>query len=201
MDEVLDKFLTTASSNTLHRLGRAQLLSPRRNPCGIHITGNYKKLNKLTILGQLPIRRFDEVFDKLGTGRTFSLFDLVSSFHPITVHKDTIHLTASCTPMRLFDWLLMPQGSSAAPGWYVKVINEVIEGLGRVAAYLDDVFVSDADPSRHVANMKEFFLRLRNQNLKLSPSKANTGTTNVDFSVTPSLPPASCRIHKRWKRR
>ena len=31
--------------------------------------------------------------DKLGRGHMFSLFDLVSSFHQKTVHKDMIHLT------------------------------------------------------------------------------------------------------------
>ena len=31
----------------------------------------------------------------------------------------------------------------------VKVINEVIKGLGRVAAYLDDVIVFDPDPTAH----------------------------------------------------
>ena len=66
------------------------------------IAVNYKKLNKLSILGELPIPRVDEVLDKLGTGRIFSLFDLVSSFHQRTVHKDTIPLTAFCTPTRLF---------------------------------------------------------------------------------------------------
>ena len=40
----------------------------------------------------------------------------------------------------------MPQGSSEAPGGFVKVINEVIKGLDRVAAYLDDVIVFDAIP-------------------------------------------------------
>ena len=105
--------------------------------CGIRITVNYKKLTKLCIVGQLPIPRVDEVLDKLGTGRILSLFNLVSSFHQITVHKDTMYLTAFCTPTRLFKWLVMPQGSSAAPGEFVKVINEVIKGLDRVAAYLD----------------------------------------------------------------
>ena len=47
---------------------------------GIRITVNYK-LNKLSILGQLPISRVEEVFGKLDTGRNFPLFDLVSSFH------------------------------------------------------------------------------------------------------------------------
>ena len=101
----------------------------------IRITVNYNKLNKLSILGQLAIPRVDEIRDKLGTGRIFSLFDLVSYFHQITVHEEKMPLTAFCTPpMRLFEWLAMSQGSSAAPGWFVKVINEVIKGLDRVAS-------------------------------------------------------------------
>ena len=100
----------------------------------IRVTVNYKKLNKLIILGQLPIPRGDEILDKLGTGRIFSLFNLVSSFHQIIVHEDTIPLTAFCTPALVFERLVMAQGSSAGPGWFVKVINEVVKGLDRVVA-------------------------------------------------------------------
>ena len=72
------------------------------------IAVNYKKLNKLSILGQLPIPRVDEFLDKLGTGRAFSIFDFGSSFRQITVHKDTIPLTAFYNPTRLFERLIMP---------------------------------------------------------------------------------------------
>ena len=75
----------------------------------------------------------------------------------------------------------MPQGSSAAPGWFVKVINGFNKGLDRVAAYLDNVIVFDADRSLHVANMKELFSRLGHHNLKLSPSKATIGATEAVF--------------------
>ena len=61
------------------------------------------------------------------------------------------------------------------------VLNEITKGLDRVAAYLDDVIVFDADRSLHVAIMKEFFLRLRKHNLKLSPSKATIGATDANF--------------------
>ena len=37
----------------------------------------------------------------------------------------------------------MPQRSSALPGWFVKVVNEVIKDLEQVAAYFDDVIGSD----------------------------------------------------------
>ena len=119
----------------------------------VRIPINYKKLNAISSLGQLPIPRVDEVLDSLGKGRIFSLFDLVSSFHQITIDKDTILLTAFCTPDRLLEWLVTLQGSSAPPSWFVKVIGEVIKGLKRVAAYLDDIIVFDPDPTDHVANI------------------------------------------------
>ena len=146
----------------------------------VRITVNYKKLNAISSLDQPPIPRVDEVLDSLGKGRLFSLFDLVSSFRQITIDKDTIPLTAFCTPTRLFEWLVMPQGSNAAPGRFVKVINEAIKDLDRVAAYLDDVIVYDPGPAAHVASIRSLFERLRKNNLKLSPSKANLGATEAD---------------------
>ena len=104
---------------------------------GVRSTVNYKKGNQISKLNQLPIPRVDQVLDTLGSRREFSPFDLVSSVHQIKAHKDTVPLTAFCTPTGLYEQLIMPQGSSASPGWFVKVINEVIKDLKQVAAYLD----------------------------------------------------------------
>ena len=51
------------------------------------------------------------------------------------MHKDTVPLTAFYTPAGLYEWLVKPQGISISPGWFVKVIKEVIKGLKQVAAY------------------------------------------------------------------
>ena len=45
---------------------------------GVRIIMNYKKLNQISKFSQLPIPRVDQVLDSLGSGRVFSLFDLVS---------------------------------------------------------------------------------------------------------------------------
>ena len=71
---------------------------------GVRNTVNYKKLNYISSLSQRPIPRVDQVLDSLGKGRVFALFalfELVSSFHQITAHKDTVPLTAFCTPTGL----------------------------------------------------------------------------------------------------
>ena len=94
--------------------------------------------------------------DTLGSGRVFSLFDLVSSLHQIKAHKDTVPLTALCTPTGFYEWIVMPQSSSAWPGCFVKVINVVIKDFKQVAAYLD-VIVFDSDPIAHVQTIRSLF--------------------------------------------
>ena len=74
----------------------------------------------------------------------------------------------------------MPQGSSV-PGWFVKVINEVIKNLKQVAPYLDDVIVFDSDPVAHVRTSRSLFERLRKHNLKLFPTKARWSATDANF--------------------
>ena len=66
-------------------------------------------------------------------------------------------MTVFCSPTRLFEWPVMPQKSSAVPGWFVKVINEVIKRLANVAVYLDDVIVFDPDPSPRVLTITGLF--------------------------------------------
>ena len=156
----------------------------------VRITVNYKKLNKISSFSQLPMRGSGPGLYGQGTG--VSLFDLVSSFHQIAVHIDTASLTALCTPTGLYEWLVTPQGSSASPGRFVKVVNEVVKGLEQVAAYLDDVIVFDSDPAAHVKTMRTLFERLRKYNLKLSLSKARLGATDADF-LGHSISPAGVR--------
>ena len=146
----------------------------------VRVTVNYKKLNAISSLGQLPILRVDEVLDSMGKGRIFSC-DLVSSFHQTIIDKDTITLTALCTPTRVFEWLVMPLGNSASPGWFVKVINEVIKDLAHVATYPGDVIVFDPNHASHVDNIRSLFQRLRKHNLNFFSAKAKLGATDADF--------------------
>ena len=148
---------------------------------GVRITVSYKKLNDISRLSQLPIPRVDQVLDSSDKGRVFSLFDVVSSFHLLTAYKDTVPLTTFCTPTSLYEWLIMPQGSSASPGWFVKVINEVTKGLEQVAAHLDNAIVYESDPSAHLKTIRALFEQLRKHNLMLSPSKARLSATYADF--------------------
>ena len=126
---------------------------------------NYKNLNQISKLSQLPVPCVDQVLDSLGSGQVFSLLELISSFHQMKAHKDTVPLTAFYTPTGLHEWLGMCLGSSALHGWMVKVLKQV-------AACLVDAIVFDSDLIAYVQTLFSLFERLRKHNLKFPPSKA-----------------------------
>ena len=148
---------------------------------GIRITVNYQKLNKVTEIPQIATPRVDEVLDTLGGGSIFSVFGLFSGFTQLTIHPDTIPLTAFCTPYGLYEWLRMPQGAAGAPALFVSVMRLVTAGLDDIRMYLDDTVGSDDCPIHHVATLVTFFARLPLRKLKLSPYESRIGAARVDF--------------------
>ena len=80
-DAVLNQYLPAGLIQHSTSPYSSPLVAIPKKDGGVRITNNYKKLNAISFLGQLPIPRVDEVIDSLGESRIFSLFDLVSPFH------------------------------------------------------------------------------------------------------------------------
>ncbi|CAB1116433.1 unnamed protein product [Ectocarpus sp. CCAP 1310/34] len=161
VDAILDQCLAAGLIQHSQSPWASPLVVIPKKDGNLRLTVNYKKLNKLCSLGQQPQPRVDHIIDSLHKGKVFSIFDLNSAFHRITVEEDT--------------------GSSVAPSWFTMVINEVVNGLDHVLAYLDDVIVFDADPVHHVANIRLFLECLRKYNLKLSPLKSRVGAKEAVY--------------------
>ena len=139
------------------------------------------KLNKVTEIPQIAIPLVDQVLDTLGGGSVFSVFDLFSGFTQLTIHPDTIPLTAFCTPNGLYEWPRMPPGAAGTPVWFVSVMRLVTAGLDDILMYLDDAIGPDDCPLHYVAKLATFFARLHLHKLKLSPDKSRISATRVDF--------------------
>ena len=148
---------------------------------GIRISVNYQKLNKVTEIPQIGIPRVDEVLDTLGGGSIFSVFELFWGFTHLTIHSDTIPLTAFRTPNGLYEWLRMLQGAAGASACFFSVMRLVTAGLDNILMYLDDAIGSDHCPLHHVTTLAAFFARLRLHQLKLSPDKSRIGAARVHF--------------------
>ena len=75
-DAVLDQYLTSGLIQHSTSPHSSTMVAIPKTDGGVRITINYKKLNAISFLGQLPIPRVDEVLDSLSKGRTFSLSEV-----------------------------------------------------------------------------------------------------------------------------
>ena len=103
VDATLNQYLAAGMIQHWASRYSSPLVVIPKTSAGVSITVNYKKLIQISKLCRLPIPRVNQVLDFLGSGRVFSLFDLVFSFHQIKAHKDTVPLTAFCTPTGLYE--------------------------------------------------------------------------------------------------
>ena len=181
VDAILDSYLVAGLIQHSALLWSSPLVCVPKKSGWIQITVNYQKLNKVTEIPQIAIPRVDEVLDTLCGVSVFSVFDLFSGFTQLTIHPDTIPLTAFCTPNGLYEWLRIPQGAAGAPAWFVSAMRLVTAGLNNIRMYLDDGIGSEDCPIHHVATLATFFARLRLHKLKLSPDESRIGAACVDF--------------------
>ena len=123
VDATWDKYLAVLTQHSTSPHSSPLAIIPTKYG-GVRIS---KKLNQISSLIQLHIPRVNQVLDSLGKERMISLFDSASSFHQITALKGIVPLTTCCTLTGLYEWLVMTQGSSASPGWCIKVINESLK--------------------------------------------------------------------------
>ena len=180
-DVILDSYLAAGLIQHAASPWSSPLVCVPKKSGGILITVNCQKLKKVTKIPQIAILRVDEVLDTLGGGSVFSVFDVFSGFTQLTIHPDTIPLTALCTPNGLYEWLRMPQGAAGAPAWFVSAMRLVTAGLDNFRMYLDYAIGSDDCPVHHVATLATFFARLRHHKLKLSTDKSRIGVARIHF--------------------
>ena len=76
---------------------------------------------------------------------------MMSGFHKVLVGENSIPLTAFCTTSGLYEFLVMPMGTSGSPGHLQQVIQEVTADLAQfVIIYIDGVLILSNDESSMV---------------------------------------------------
>ncbi|CAM9662878.1 unnamed protein product [Sphacelaria rigidula] len=125
------------------------------------LTVHYQRLNRVTVVGKLPIPRSDEGSDSLGEGKIFNTFHLASGFFQIIIHPDAVPLKTFCTPSGLYEWLRMPQGAATAPGCLHRLMQRVTDGLEHLIMYLDDAIAFDASLKALLRTLRKLLSRLR----------------------------------------
>ena len=182
VDSIIEKYLKAGIIRRSQSPYAAPIVVVLKKNGQIRITCDYRRLNEATVIPQTPIPRIDELLDTLGSASFFSSFDMMSGFHQIMIGENSVPLTAFCTTSGLYEFLVMPMGTSGSPGYFQRVMQQVTADLAHfVTIYIDAVLVRSNDESSMVDYIERFLKALTRHNLKFSPSKSEIGAQEISF--------------------
>jgi len=134
---------------------------------------DFRALNNVTINEFHPLPNITEILDQLGQCQLFSIVDLKSGYHQISLAKDSRELTAFSTSQGHYHYKRMSMGLASAPSTFAKAMANVMAGLIGIKClvYLDDIIIYGKNLNDHNQKLIDVFERLRIHNLKIEPDK------------------------------
>jgi transposase InsO family protein len=134
---------------------------------------DYRGLNEKTIGDAYPLPNITDILDQLGSAKYFSIFDLASGFHQISMSPKDAHKTAFSTPYGHYQFKRMPFGLKNAPATFQRLMDNVLSGLqgNELFVYMDDIVVYARSLREHEIKCERLMQRLRDANLQLQPDK------------------------------
>ena len=117
--------------------------------------------------------RIDDMIDRLGQAKYFTVLDLTRGYWQVPLHPDSRSKTAFTTPFGLFQFKTMPFGLKGAPATFQRLMDRLLQDCQAfAAAYLDDLIIFSETFDDHLQHIRAVLDRLQELASLSSPVSA-----------------------------
>ena len=122
----------------------------------VRLCGDYKvTCNQASQTDKYPIPNINDIFAKLAGGKAFTKIDLSQAYSQIPVERESLKYLTVNTHKGLFRVNRLPFGISSVPGIFQCLMDCIVGDMPRVACYLDDIVITGADETEHIATVRK----------------------------------------------
>ena len=150
---------------------------------GSRMVINYRPLNAVTIVGEVPLPVIEDVLVCLQGAQWFTTMDMEQGFHQVRMAPEDRHKTAFRTFMGQFEWCVMPFGLKGAPGTFQSIMNSIFfDLLGKgVLVYMDDVLIYSPTFEEHINLLEKVLNRLMENKMYPKLSKCKFAVQTIEY--------------------
>ena len=142
---------------------------------------DYRQLNTATEKDAYPLPNAKDLFDRMHGSRIFSFMDCASAYWSVELDESDRYKTAFSIPRGQYEMNVMAFGLCNSQSTYQRVIDSVLKGVERAAAYIDDVCCFSVSFEQHLADLEQTLKRLQSANMQLRSEKCRFGYASGAF--------------------
>ena len=161
------------------------LFVKKKDGINLRMVLDYRALNKICIKSRSPLNNIQELLDSLHGVTVTSLIDLSGGYHQLGLsHSSDKEKTAFTVPgIGHFQWTVLPQGISNAPGAFQSTMNKLFRNMiGKsVFIYLDDILVASRSPEEHKQHLRQVLQILKDAKLFANIQKCKFNLPEVEY--------------------
>ena len=157
---------------------------PKADPKALpHWVCNYRQLNENTVPDNFTLPRVDDILADCARGRIWASIDMTDSFFQTRMHEDDIWKTVVSTPLRTYEWRVMPMGFRNAPSIHQRRVTNVLRKyIGKIChIYLDDIIIWSDSVEEHITNIHLVMQALREAKLYVNKKKTKLFCYELSF--------------------
>lgn len=183
VDQLVDQLLQHNIIQPSNSPWNAPIVIVRKKDGDVRMCVDYRKLNAVTKRPIFPIPEPQHLFDALDGAGYFTTIDFSQGYHQVAVAEEDIPKTAFTTRKGQFEYLRMPFGLCSAPATFQRMMHRVLkhENWQSCLIYLDDVLIFGLTAAEHNERLRAVLQRIREANLKLSPTKCHFFRKEVEY--------------------
>ena len=163
----------------------APIVCARKSDGRLRLAIDYRGLNNVSLPATLhPIPRIDDLFDRLGDAKYFSVMDAKSGYHQLPLKDEEAELTAFVVPWGHYEFKEgTPFGLKGAGYSFQRFMATILGNSNFTDAlcYLDDILVWGATWTEHMVRLRKVLEKVRVANLNLGPGKCRFGVAEVQY--------------------
>ena len=143
---------------------------------------DFRTLNEHTVFDSEPMPSIDQELHKFSGCKYISEIDICKAYHQVGLDENSRQFTAFASDTYgLLEYTRMPFGLVTACATYIRLMREVLKGIGGISVYFDNIYVISKTFDEHVQQLELVLKRLHLHGLTAKPSKCNFGFNEINY--------------------
>lgn len=138
-------------------------------------------INKCIENEHYPLPKMEDIFASLANCTVFCVIDLTGAYQQLELSPESREFLTINTSQGLYRYTRLSFGVSTAPMIFQSIMDQILQGVGNVYCYLDDILIGAPSSQKCEENLELVLSRLDEHNVRLNLGKCKFLETTVSY--------------------